>query len=175
MPDIKEYVIKFDKPIFPKNVELNTVASADYFDTYVETATLSGNTLILHRNDNVDIPVDLSSLVIPTEPTEYRIVIKDTDYTTIAEDYDGRTIILANSASDQTITLSKPSSELIGKTIIVRRSNKGTPDKTFEVSVVPGDGVTINPDDAKILRRNGSTYSFVYLGDGKFELFGELL
>ena len=102
----------------------------------------------------------------------YRINTQDSNYTLVQDDFDGRTVVRMNSASNQTLTVIKPDSEeKIGTVVMVRRSNgnAGT-----LLTLVAGKGVTLSPVDISPLRRIGSSVSLVYIGNGHWDVFGEL-
>lgn len=101
----------------------------------------------------------------------YRINTQDDDYTLTHDDFDGRTIIRANKNGNQVITITKPTDEFIGKAIVIRKTNGDI--GTF-VSLVTSEGVTISPIDSTPIRRIGSAVTLVYIGNGLFDVFGEL-
>lgn len=101
----------------------------------------------------------------------YRINTQDDDYTLTHDDFDGRTIIRANKNGNQAITITKPTDEFIGKAIVIRKTNGDI--GTF-VSLVTSEGVTISPIDSTPIRRIGSAVTLVYIGNGLFDVFGEL-
>lgn len=103
---------------------------------------------------------------------KFRINKQSDDYTLVQEDFDGLTIIYAEKAGNQTITVPKPETENdIGKVVIIRKSAGKV--GTF-LTVTGSSGVTITPSDISPLRRVGSEISLVYVGDGVWAATGEL-
>ena len=104
-------------------------------------------------------------------PILYRINNQSEDYTTTADDFDGATLIRCLKETDQVITVTKPEESFKGNTITIRKVGF---DETSTVTILPGDGVTLEPADGNVLRRSGSTVGLLYVGDGVFDIFGEL-
>lgn len=113
----------------------------------------------------------------------YRINNQLDDYTTTEDDYDGRTIIRGIKSDvigadggtvtgDQSIVITKPSDDFIGYSVAIKKA--GTSTNAATLTLVTGEGVTFNPADANVLRRPGSTAVLVYVGNGEFDIFGEL-
>lgn len=132
------------------------------------------------RNDNTKVNVDMTDIINKIIQTVfdmvmrmgYRINTQADNYTLTGDDFNGRTIVRANKAGDQTITIPKPSSEdFVGKAIIIRKTNGDV--GTF-VNLVAGSGVSLLPEDATPVRRVGSSVTLVYVGNGVYDAFGEL-
>ena len=132
------------------------------------------------RNDNTKVNVDMTDIINKIIQTVfdmvmrmgYRINTQADNYTLTGDDFNGRTIVRANKAGDQTITIPKPSSEdFVGKAIIIRKTNGIV--GTF-VNLVAGSGVSLLPEDATPVRRVGSSVTLVYVGNGVYDAFGEL-
>ena len=132
------------------------------------------------RNDNTKVNVDMTDIINKIIQTVfdmvmrmgYRINTQADNYTLTGDDFNGRTIVRANKAGDQTITIPKPSSEdFVGKAIIIRKTNGIV--GTF-VNLVAGSGVSLLPEDATPVRRVGSSVTLVYVGNGVYDVFGEL-
>ena len=131
------------------------------------------------RNDNTKVNVNMTDIInglVNTLRTQilgmgYTLKTENNHYTTQAEDFNGFTIIRANHNGDQTITITKPDDSFIGKALIVRKTNGDV--GTF-VTLEAGDNVTISPADSTPLRRVGSSVTLVYIGDGVYDVFGEL-
>ena len=132
------------------------------------------------RNDNTKVNVDMTDIINKIIQTVfdmvmrmgYRINTQADNYTLTGDDFNGRTIVRANKAGDQTITIPKPSSEdFVGKAIIIRKTNGDV--GTF-VNLVAGSGVSLLPEDATPVRRVGSSVTLVYVGNGVYDVFGEL-
>lgn len=154
--------------------------SSPYIVSGVFVERDSGYWLDFTRNDDSIINVDMTDVINKLIQSlfdrimniGYRINTQGNHYTIQESDFDGRTIIRANRNSDQTITITKPPSEsFIGKSVIVRKTNgeAGT-----VVNLNTGDGVSILPVDSTPIRRNGSSVTLVYVGDGIYDVFGEL-
>lgn len=102
---------------------------------------------------------------------QYRINDQAEDYTTTSEDFDGVTLIRCLKETDQAITVTKPDESFKGNTLTIRKVGW---DETSTVTILPGDGVTLTPSDGNVLRRSGSTVGLLYVGNGVFDIFGEL-
>ena len=178
-------------------IDLSSIVVTSSGETVLITGgSINGNTLTLNLSNNTSIDVDITGLIsgIVKQVTNniestvienatnqvinnflklgYRINTKDSNYTLVQDDFDGRTIVRMNSASNQTLTVIKPDSEeKIGTVVMVRRSNgnAGT-----LLTLVAGEGVTLSPVDISPLRRIGSSVSLIYIGNGHWDVFGEL-
>lgn len=104
-------------------------------------------------------------------PAQYRINNQTEDYTTQELDFNGSTIIRCLKETDQVITVTKPTDDFLGNTLTIRKVGW---DNTSTVTILPGDGVTLLPADANVLRRSGSTVTLIYVEDGVFDVYGEL-
>ena len=178
-------------------IDLSSIVVTSSGETVLITGgSIKGNTLTLNLSNNTSIDVDITDLIsgIVNQVTNniestvienatnqvinnflklgYRINTQDSNYTLVQDDFDGRTIVRMNSASNQTLTVIKPDSEeKIGTVVMVRRSNgnAGT-----LLTLVAGEGVTLSPVDISPLRRIGSSVSLIYVGKGYWDVFGEL-
>ena len=178
-------------------IDLSSIVVTSSGETVLITGgSINGNTLTLNLSNNTSIDVDITGLIsgIVNQVTNniestvienatnqvinnflklgYRINTQDSNYTLVQDDFDGRTIVRMNSASNQTLTAIKPDSEeKIGTVVMVRRSNgnAGT-----LLTLVAGEGVTLSPRDISPLRRIGSSVSLIYIGNGYWDVFGEL-
>ena len=178
-------------------IDLSSIVVTSSGETVLITGgSINGNTLTLNLSNNTSIDVDITGLIsgIVKQVTNniestvienatnqvinnflklgYRINTQDSNYTLVQDDFDGRTIVRMNSASNQTLTVIKPDSEeKIGTVVMVRRSNgnAGT-----LLTLVAGEGVTLSPVDISPLRRIGSSVSLIYIGNGHWDVFGEL-
>ena len=178
-------------------IDLSSIVVTSSGETVLITGgSINGNTLTLNLSNNTSIDVDITGLIsdIVNQVTNniestvienatnqvinnflklgYRINTQDSNYTLVQDDFDGRTIVRMNSASNQTLTVIKPNSEeKIGTVVMVRRSNgnAGT-----LLTLVAGKGVTLSPVDISPLRRIGSSVSLIYIGNGHWDVFGEL-
>ena len=178
-------------------IDLSSIVVTSSGETVLITGgSINGNTLTLNLSNNTSIDVDITGLIsgIVNQVTNniestvienatnqvinnflklsYRINTQDSNYTLVQDDFDGRTIVRTNNASNQTLTVIKPDSEeKIGTVVMVRRSNgnAGT-----LLTLVAGEGVTLSPVDISPLRRIGSSVSLIYIGNGHWDVFGEL-
>ena len=178
-------------------IDLSSIVVTSSGETVLITGgSINGNTLTLNLSNNTSIDVDITGLIsgIVNQVTNniestvienatnqvinnflklgYRINTQDSNYTLVQDDFDGRTIVRMNSASNQTLTVIKPDSEeKVGTVVMVRRSNgnAGT-----LLTLVAGEGVTLSPVDISPLRRIGSSVSLIYIGNGHWDVFGEL-
>lgn len=178
-------------------IDLSSIVVTSSGETVLITGgSINGNTLTLNLSNNTSIDVDITGLIsgIVNQVTKniestvienatnqvinnflklgYRINTQNSNYTLVQDDFDGRTIVRMNSASNQTLTVIKPASEeKIGTVVMVRRSNgnAGT-----LLTLVAGEGVTLSPVDISPLRRIGSSVSLIYIGNGYWDVFGEL-
>lgn len=178
-------------------IDLSSIVNTSSGETVLITGgSINGNTLTLNLSNNTSVDVDITGLIsdivnqvtnnIESKVIEnatnqvinnflklgYRINTQDSNYTLVKDDFDGRTIVRMNSASNQTLTVIKPDSEeKIGTVVMVRRSNgnAGT-----LLTLVAGEGVTLSPVDISPLRRIGSSVSLIYIGKGYWDVFGEL-
>lgn len=132
------------------------------------------------RNDNTTIPVDITDVVgdITTNvynqvmSTGYRINTQAGDYTLQASDFDGRTLVRMDKDGTSTVTITKPPAEdFIGKTVLIRKTNGDT---NTILNLATDTGVSISPTDSTPLRRPGSSVTLVYIGNGAWDVFGEL-
>lgn len=178
-------------------IDLNSIVVTSSGETVLITGgSINGNTLTLNLSNNTSIDVDITGLIsgIVNQVTNniestvienatnqvinnflklgYRINTQDSNYTLVQDDFDGRTIVRMNSASNQTLTVIKPDSEeKIGTVVMARRSNGNT---GTLLTLVAGEGVTLSPVDISPLRRIGSSVSLIYIGNGHWDVFGEL-
>lgn len=125
-----------------------------------------------------------SNLVVGGGTTTYRLNNQLGDYTTTSDDYDGRTIIRclkedttnADSGTveggSQTITITKPDDEFIGHTLVIRKAKHSTNGGT--TTIVGGAGVTFSPADTTTITRTGASLVLLYVGNGEFDVFGEI-
>lgn len=178
-------------------IDLSSIVGTSSGETVLITGgSINGNTLTLNLSNNTSIDVDITGLIsgIVNQVTNniestvienatnqvinnflklgYRINTQNHNYTLVQDDFDGRTIVRMNSASNQTLTVIKPDSEeKIGTVVMVRRSNgnAGT-----LLTLVAGKEVTLSPVDISPLRRIGSSVSLIYIGNGYWDVFGEL-
>lgn len=105
-------------------------------------------------------------------PSAFRINNQCNDYTTLEEDFDGATIIRCCGDTDQAITITMPpNEEFIGKTLSIRKIEFN---ETSTVTLIAGEGVSLNPADCNVLRRSGSSATLLYIGEGYFDVFCEL-
>lgn len=178
-------------------IDLSSIVVTSSGETVLITGgSIKGNTLTLNLSNNTSVDVDITGLIsdIVNQVTNniestvienatnqvinnflklgYRINTQDTNYTLVQDDFDGRTIVRMNSASNQTLTVIKPDSEeKIGTVVMVRRSNGNT---GTLLTLVAGEGVTLSPVDISPLRRIGSSVSLIYIGNGHWDVFGEI-
>lgn len=178
-------------------IDLSSIVVTSSGETVLITGgSINGNTLTLNLSNNTSIDVDITGLIsgIVNQVTNniestvienatnqvinnflklgYRINTQDSNYTLVQDDFDGRTIVRMNSTSNQTLTVIKPDSEeKIGTVVMVRRSNGNT---GTLLTLVTGKGVTLSPVDISPLRRIGSSVSLIYIGNGHWDVFGEL-
>ena len=178
-------------------IDLSSIVVTSSGETVLITGgSIKGNTLTLNLSNNTSVDVDITGLIsdIVNQVTNniestvienatnqvinnflklgYRINTQDTNYTLVQDDFDGRTIVRMNSASNQTLTVIKPDSEeKIGTVVVVRRSNGNT---GTLLTLVAGEGVTLSPVDISPLRRIGSSVSLIYIGNGHWDVFGEI-
>ena len=178
-------------------IDLSSIVVTSSGETVLITGgSINGNILTLNLSNNTSVDVDITGLIsdIVNQVTNniestvienatnqvinnflklgYRINTRDSNYTLVQDDFDGRTIVRMNSASNQTLTVIKPDSEeKVGTVVMVRRSNgnAGT-----LLTLVAGQGVTLSPVDISPLRRIGSSVSLIYIGKGHWDVFGEL-
>ena len=103
---------------------------------------------------------------------KFNIKTVSSGYRTTSSDFDGRTLIRVDGATQNAnITVTKPTSEsFIGLTLTIRKvSNNNS-----SLTILPASNVTISPSDLTTLRREGSTVTLVYIGNGVYDAFGEL-
>ena len=156
------------------------VPNSPYIVSGVFVERNGGYWLDFTRNDGTHVNVDMTDIINKIIQTVfemvmrmgYRINTQAEDYTLTGDDFNGRTIVRADKDGDQTITIPKPTSEdFAGKAIIVRKTNGVA--GTF-VNFVAGSGVSLLPEDATPVRRVGSSVTLVYVGNGVYDVFGEL-
>lgn len=156
------------------------VPNSPYIVSGVFVERNGGYWLDFTRNDGTHVNVDMTDIINKIVQTVfemvmrmgYRINTQDEDYTLTGDDFNGRTIVRADKDGDQTITIPKPSSEdFVGKAIIIRKTNGIA--GTF-VNLVAGSDVSLLPEDATPVRRVGSSVTLVYVGNGVYDVFGEL-
>lgn len=166
-----------------KNIDIpagTLVPNSPYIVSGVFVERNGGYWIDFTRSDNTQVNVDMTQIISKIIQTTfglvmnagYRINTQEDDYALTGDDFDGHTIVRANKDDNQNITIVKPATEdFVGKAIIVRKSNGS--DGTF-TTLVAGDGVTLLPPDSTPLRRNGSSATLVYIGNGVYDVFGEL-
>lgn len=156
------------------------VPNSPYIVSGVFVERNGGYWLDFTRNDGTHVNVDMTDVINKIIQTVfdmvmrmgYRINTQAEDYTLTGDDFNGRTIVRAGKDGDQTITIPKPTSEdFVGKAIIVRKTNGIA--GTF-VNLVAGSDVSLLPEDATPVRRVGSSVTLVYVGNGVYDVFGEL-
>ena len=156
------------------------VPNSPYIVSGVFVERNNGYWIDFTRNDKTEVNVDMTDIINKIAQTVFDKVMKlgysintqVDDYTLTADDFNGRTIIRAGKDGDQTITIPKPPSEdFIGKAITIRKTAGAA--GTF-VTLATGAGVSISPDDVTPVRRVGSSVTLVYVGDGAYDVFGEL-
>lgn len=156
------------------------VPNSPYIVSGVFVERNGGYWLDFTRNDGTHVNVDMTDIINKIIQTVfdmvmrmgYRINTQADDYTLTGDDFNGRTIVRADKDGDQTITIPKPTSEdFVGKAIIVRKTNGIA--GTF-VNLVAGSDVSLLPEDATPVRRVGSSVTLVYVGNGVYDVFGEL-
>lgn len=163
------------------DIDASTLTSnSPYIVSGVFVERNGGYWLDFTRSDNTLVNVDMTDIINKIVQTVfdmvmrmgYRINTQAEDYTLTGDDFNGRTIIRADKDDDQTITIPKPTSEaFIGKAIIIRKTNGAA--GTF-VNLVAGSDVSLIPEDATPVRRVGSSVTLVYVGNGVYDVFGEL-
>lgn len=167
-----------------KQIDINASGLVSPNSPYIVSGVFvernGGYWLDFTRNDGTEVNVDMTDIInkIVEKIFElvmkigYRINTQDDDYTLTGDDFNGRTIVRANKDGDQVITIPKPANEdFVGKAIIVRKT-KGAAG-TF-TNLEAGAGVKLLPDDATPIRRVGSSVTLVYVGNGEYDLYGEL-
>lgn len=156
------------------------VPNSPYIVSGVFVERNGGYWLDFTRNDGTHVNVDMTDIINKIVQTVfemvmrmgYRINTQAEDYTLTGDDFNGRTIVRADKDGDQTITIPKPTNEdFVGKAIIVRKTNGVA--GTF-VNLVAGSDVSLLPEDATPVRRVGSSVTLVYVGNGVYDVFGEL-
>lgn len=144
-------------------------------DVYVESGRLDDTSIILTMNNGKEITIDVTDLINrlidKALKLQYNINNQADNYTTVQDDYNGFTIIRGTSTRNQTITLTKPTDDKVGRVVTIR---KAAGDPGTLMFLAAGDGVTLMPTDASPLRRAGNTVTAVYVGNGVFDLYGEL-
>jgi len=84
----------------------------------------------------------------------------------------GKVMILATGTEPtQKITLGRLSKEFIGRAVNIthRMAKNGS-----ILNLTGSEGVSINPPDISPLRRSGSSVVCVYVGEGDWQVFGEI-
>lgn len=171
LTDLQNWVLEKLKGFTPNtaNVNVSTINRGNVTND-------NGWKLNLIKTDDSKIEIDLqeffNSLKRDIYQTGYRLNTVDEDYVLSGEDFNGFTVIRANKDGIQNITVPKPTTEsFIGKSITVRKTNGAL--GTY-INLVAGDGVRFIPEDATPIRRIGSTVSLVYVGNGIYDVYGEL-
>lgn len=167
-----------------KYVDINASSLVSPNSPYIVSGVFverdGGYWLDFTRNDGTHVNVNMTDIINKIIQTVFEMVMKvgyrintqTEDYTLAGDDFNGRTIVRADKAGDQKITIPKPASEdFIGKAIIIRKTAGGA--GTF-VTLTKGTGVSIFPEDATPVRRIGSSVTLVYVGNGVYDVFGEL-
>ena len=148
-------------------------------DSEIISGKTEGHEIILERvKDNIII--DATSLILKSvEETlkilnnlSYDIKRKAENYTVTSEDMTGKVMILATGTEPtQKITLGRLSKEFIGRAVNIthRMAKNGS-----ILNLTGSEGVSINPPDISPLRRSGSSVVCVYVGEGDWQVFGEI-
>lgn len=178
--NFRSYVVEFIGGSAPQEVDLSNYYTKPEIDELLRA--------LRDKIDGIKIPA-------PTIGTnKFRIKhVNSLEYLLGDDDLAGNVMLLCDfEQASQTlpiaITLGRPSSEdFIGSSVIIR--NCVNPAEGGERNLLPVGCVTILqkhnddtsdyetslfPQDASTLRRFGSTVTVVYVGNGRYELFGEL-
>ena len=154
------------------DIDLSSLITPDVF---VKSGRLDDTNIVLTMNNNKEVNIDVSDLVNrligKVANLQYAINNQAGDYTLTQDDYNGFTIIRGTSEQNQTITLTKPTDDKIGRVVTIR---KAAGDLGTLLFLKPAADVTFSPTDASPLRRVGNTVTAVYVGNGVFDLHGEL-
>lgn len=138
----------------------------------IESGQFTGQNLELVRDDQSKVTVSLEPLIKALTSCKYRIVTQQSNYTITTEDMDTATIIRANAATQQVISVPTPPNEdYIGTSVIIRKTAGAEPDTHTIVGI---SGAKVSPADITPLRRIGNTVTLVYTGNGNWDAFGEL-
>lgn len=138
----------------------------------IESGQFTAQNLELVRDDQSKVTVSLEPLIKALTSCKYRIVTQQSNYTITTEDMDTATIIRANAATQQVISVPTPPTEdYIGTSVIIRKTAGAEPDTHTIVGI---SGAKVSPADITPLRRIGNTVTLVYTGNGNWDAFGEL-
>lgn len=166
--EFEDYIVV---PYPPEEIKVTGLSVTPKTD---QSGELVGHDILLTQTDNTDftitIPASGGTPPPVTVNTSYRIVDVPDDYTTLAADFDGRTILRATKDGDQYLTITRPDDAFVGKSLIIRKVAGDT--GTFVY--LDGQNATLSPPDAVYLRRVGSTATLVYVGGGVWDIYGEL-
>ena len=167
-----------------KYVDINASSLVSPNSPYIVSGVFVGRDggywLDFTRNDDTKVNVDMTDIINKIIQTVFEMVMKvgyrintqTENYILTGDDFNGRTIVRADKAGDQTITIPKPASEdFVGKAIIIRKT---AGDAGTFVTLAKGTGVSILPEDTTPVRRIGSSVTLVYVGNGVYDVFGEL-
>lgn len=148
-------------------------------DSEIISGKTEGHEIILERVKE-NIIIDATSIILKSvEETSkilnnlsYDIKRKAENYTVTEEDMTGKVMILATGTElTQEITLGRLSEEFIGRAVNIthRMAQNGS-----ILNLIGSGGVSINPPDISPLRRSGSSVVCVYVGEGDWQVFGEI-
>lgn len=175
-------------------IDMKPIITANTIITF-KSGRLQDKNLVFTLSDDTELAVDISTLFkdiqdkvedtlrneVKNEVVQYAINeilnvgytinSQAEDYTTQESDFNAKTIIRGTKDGDQTITITKPSDNYVGKTITIRKAAGGT---STSLTLATDTGVTILPADISPLRRIGNTVTLVYTGSGVWDAYGEL-
>lgn len=151
-------------------VDLPTSTSTADTNTKLINARLDGNTLILENDDGSEVTVDLAKFVDVVSDTicKSSIVTPEQTYTVDTSNL-GKNITVRLPSTFTELILTSPSDDYIGASITIRDIvNSDTP------FIVTLQGVTLSPpvDFSKIKRAEGRTFTFMYVGNNVYDVYG---
>lgn len=129
----------------------------------------SANKLLINLKNEYGAILRLSSYAIANMANAYDINYYTDNHTVNNGDINGFKMMLIN--SDKPVTVTIP---LSGDTVKAGHCINIGQETDNTVTIAAATGVSINPADGCVLRRNGSFVTLVYEGNERWRLIGEL-
>lgn len=171
--DLAPYAKTVDLAPFAKTADLTGYAKTTDLAPFARTTDLAAyvkTTELTPYAKTADVQTSITTALSDYVPT-FTIVNKTSNYTVAAGDLNGKTIIRCGNASGiVTITLPQTTATVeVGTQIHIRRVGAG------DVTVAPASGVTIIPSDSLLLRRIGTTATFIKIDNTTWDCITELV
>lgn len=161
-------------------IDVSGIVGTVNTDTEIISGKVENTEIVLEKINSSEVRIEANSLIetvaerVITDLSKlsYEIKIVPDTYTVTGSDMTGRVMILATGTeATQEIILGTLSDEYIGRAVIIAHRMA---QKHSILNLTGSKGVSINPPDISPLRRSGSSIACVYVGQGDWQLFGEI-